>query len=48
MLIDLTCDTKKYFINMTNVIVLSTPVSPVSDKLFVFLFCFDDKDNIIP
>ena len=48
MLIDLTCDSKKCFIHMTNVIASSTPTSLALVELFVLIFCFADIDNTLP
>ena len=46
-LIDLTCDSKKCFIQMTNVIALSTPTSSASVELLVLIFYFLDIDNTL-
>ena len=48
MLIDLSCESKKYFIHTTNVIASSTPSCSVSAELLVLIFYFDDKDNTLP
>ena len=47
-LIDLTCDSKKSFIRMTNVIASSTPMSSASVELLVLIFYFADMDNTLP
>ena len=47
-LIDLTCDSKKFFIHMTNSIVSLTLTRSASVELFVLIFCFDNKYNKLP
>ena len=48
MIIDLSCDSKKYFAHMTNVIASSTPTSSASVELLVLIFWFVDTDNTLP
>ena len=46
-IIDVTCDSKKCFIHMTNVIVSSTPTSSALVELLVVIFCFVDMDKTL-
>ena len=48
ILIDLTCDSNKCFIHMTNVIASSTSISSASAELLVLIFYFADIDNTLP
>ena len=47
-LIDLTCDSKKCFIHMTNGMASSTATSSASVELLVLNFYFDNKDKTLP
>ena len=48
MIIDLTCDSKKCFIHMTNIIASSTPTISASVEILVLIFYFADIDNTLP
>ena len=45
---DYTCDSKKCFIHLTKVMVLSTPTSSVLVELLVLIYYFADIDSILP